>query len=122
MNTTVHPGIIETVKDKTVAATEGTGHVVEKVVDTTVQVITTTVKDAAQVGGTVGTAATGLVKEVIKDTKEVVVGAEHAVGAVAGGAVNAVGEVGASTVDAVRKTVHGDKTGPKESEPTATKN
>ena len=53
--------MIETVKDKTVAATEGTGHVVEKAVDTTAKIVTTTVKDTAKVGGAVGTAATRLV-------------------------------------------------------------
>ena len=42
--------MIETVKDKTVAATECTGHVIEKAVDTTAKVLTTTVKDTAKVG------------------------------------------------------------------------
>ena len=98
--------MIETVKDKTIAATEGTGNVIGKAVDTTAKVLTTTVKDTAKVGGAVGTRPR-IVSEVIKDTKEVAVGAEHATAAVAGGAVKAAGEVGTTVVDTVRHTVTG---------------
>jgi len=105
--------MFETVKDKSVAAVEGTGHVVEKVVDTSAKVLTNTVKDTAKVGGAVGTAATGLVTEVVKDTKKVAVGAEHAAGAVVGGAVKATGQVGKAAVDTVHNVVnqpaHNDK-------------
>ncbi len=118
--------MIETIKDKTVAATEGTGHVIEKAVDTTAKVLATTVKDTAKVGGAVGTAATGLVTEVIKDTKEVVVGTEHATAAVVGGAVKATGEVGTAVVDTVRHPVTGPidskKVEPKGPELAAAKN
>ena len=99
--------MIETVKDKTIAATEGTGHVMEKAVDTTAKVLTTTVKDTAKVGSAVSTATAGVVKEVVKDTKEVAVGAEHAAAAVVGGAVKATGEVGTAVVDTVRHPVIG---------------
>jgi len=126
MNTPTHPGMIETVKDKTVAATEGTGHVIEKVVDTTAKILTTTVKDTTKVGGAVGTAATGLVTEVIKDTKEVVVGTEHATAAVVGGAVKATGEVGTAVVDTVRhpvtEPINNKKVEPKGPELAAAKN
>lgn len=94
--------MIETVKDKTIAATEGTGHVIEKVVDTTAEILTTTVKDTAKVGSAVGTAATGLVTEVIKDVKEVAVKTEQATGAVVGGAVKTTGEVATAIVATVR--------------------
>jgi hypothetical protein len=75
--------MFETAKNKTVAATEGTGHVVEKVEDTTAKVLTTTVKD----------------------TKKVAVGAEHATAAVVGGAVKATGEVGTAAVNSIHKVV-----------------
>jgi hypothetical protein len=118
--------MIETVKDKSVAAAEGTGHIVEKVVDTTAQVLATTVKDTAKVGGDIGAAATGLVAGAVKGTEKLGVGAEHAAVAVTGGAFKAVGEVGSAAVDAVRKTVntsiHGDKVAPKVSEPAASRN
>jgi hypothetical protein len=126
MNTPTHPGIIETIKDKTVAATEGTGHVIGKVVDTTAKVLTTTAKDTAKVGSAVGTAATGLVTEVIKDTKEVVVGTEHATTAVVGGAMKAAGEVGTVVVDTVCHPVtepaHSKKVEPKGPDLAAAKN
>jgi hypothetical protein len=105
MNSTTHPGMIETVKDKTVAATEGTGHIVDKAVNTTAKVLTTTVKDTAKVGGAVGTAATGLVGGAVKGTEKLGVGAEHAVASVAGGAFKAAGQVGSAAVGAVRTTV-----------------
>ena len=118
--------MIETIKDKTVAATEGTGHVIEKAVDTTAKVLATTVKDTAKVGGAVGTAATGLVTEVVKDPEEVVIGTEHDAAAVAGVAVKATGEVGTAVVDTVRHPVTepiiNNKMGPKEPELAAAKN
>jgi hypothetical protein len=52
MNTT-HPGIIETVKNKSVEAIKDTGNIVAKTVDTAAQIVTTTVKDTAKVGGAV---------------------------------------------------------------------
>jgi hypothetical protein len=112
MNTTTHPGMIETVKDKSVAATEGTGQVVQKVVGTTAQVLTTTVKDTAKVGGDVETAAVGLVAGAVKGAGKLGVEAEHAVAAVAGGAFKAAGEVGSTAVDAVSKTIHSNKATP----------
>jgi hypothetical protein len=118
--------MIKTVEDKTVAATEGTGHVIEKVVDTTAKILTTTVKDTAKVGGAVGTGATKLATEVVKDTKEVVVGAEHATAAVVGGAVKAAGQVGTAVIDTVRHPVTGPidskKVEPKGPELAAAKN
>jgi hypothetical protein len=102
MNKT-NSGVIETVKDKSVAVIKGTENVVETTVDSTGQIIGTAVKDTAQVGGEVGTAATGLVKGAIKDVEEIGVGAEHATAAVAGGAVKAVGEVGTTAVNMFRK-------------------
>jgi hypothetical protein len=126
MNKPAHPGMIETVKDKTIAATEGTGHIAEKAVDTTTKVLTTTFKDTAKVGSAVGTAATGVVKEVVKDTKEVAVGVEHATAAVVGGAVKATGKVGATVVDTVRhpgtEPINSKKVEPKGPELTAAKN
>jgi len=104
-NTNTHPGMIETVKDKSVAATEGTGQIVEKVVDTTAHVLTTTVKDTAKVGGEVGAAATGLVEGAIKGTEGLAIGAEHAAAAIVGGAFKATGEVGTAAVDSVRNVV-----------------
>jgi hypothetical protein len=98
-----NPGVIETVKDKSVAVVKGTGNVVGTAVDSTAEVLGTAVKDTAKVGGEVGTAATGLVTGAIKDVKKVGVGAEHATAAVAGGALKMVGEVGTETVDMFRK-------------------
>jgi len=124
MNTT-HPGIAETVKEKSEAAIKGSGNVVETTVDAAGKVITTTVKDTAKVGGEVGAAATGLVTGAVEDVKKVAVKTEHATAAVAGGALKAVGEVGSSAVDAVRTTVtkpgQSDKAGKKEPE-TASRN
>ncbi len=118
MNKT-NSGVIETVKDKSVAAIKGTENIVETTVDSTGRILGTAIKDAAQVGGEIGTAATGLAKGAIKDVEKVGVGAEHATAAVAGGAVKAVGEVGTATVDMFRKPAtkpaSGDKTEPKES-------
>ena len=102
---TSNPGIIETVKDKSVDTLKGTGTVVEKTVDTAGKIITTTVKDTAKVAGEVGTAATGLVTGAVEDVKEIAVKTEHATAAVAGGAIKAVGEVGSDAVGAVRTTV-----------------
>ena len=102
MNKT-NSGAIETVKDKSVAVIKGTENVVETTVDSTGHIIGTAVKDTAQVGSKVGTAATGLVKGAIKDVEKVAVGAEHATAAVAGGAVKAVGEVGNATVNMFHK-------------------
>lgn len=104
MNTT-NPGMIETVKDKSIAAIKGTGDIVETTVDSAGKILTTTVKGTAKVGGTVATAVTGLATGVIGGVEQVGVKAEHAVTAVAGGALKAVGEVGAAGVDAVRTTV-----------------
>jgi hypothetical protein len=126
MNTITHPGMIETVKDKSVAATEGTGHIVQKVVDTTAQVLTTTVKDTAKVGVGIETAAVGLVAGAVKGTEKLGVGAEHAVAAVAGGAIKAVGEVASTTVGAVHdvviKPINSDKAAPKETAPAVARN
>ena len=102
---TSHPGVIETVKDKSVEGVKGAGTVVEKTVDTAGKIITTTVKDTAKVAGRVGTAATGLVTGAVEDVKEVAVKTEHATATVAGGAVKALGEVGSDTVGDVRTTV-----------------
>ena len=96
-------GVIETVKDKGVAAIKGTENIVETTVDSTAHILGTAVKDTAQVGGEIGTAATGLVTGAVKDVEKVGVGAEHATAAVAGGAVKAVGEVGTTTVNMFRK-------------------
>ncbi|HXF10838.1 MAG TPA: hypothetical protein VN625_08645 [Desulfuromonadaceae bacterium] len=81
--TTKHPGVIETVKDKGVAAIQGAGNIVESTVNTTAHVVTTTVKDAKKVG----------------------VGAGKAVAAVAGEAIKAVGEVASTTVSTVHNVV-----------------
>lgn len=105
MNTSTHPGMFETVKDKSVAATKGTGEIARTVVDSTAKVLTTTVKDTARVGGDIGVAATGLVGGAVKGTEKLGVGAEHAAAAVAGGAFKAAGTVGSAAVDAVRTTV-----------------
>jgi hypothetical protein len=82
-DTTKHPGVIETVKDKSVDAIKGTGNIVESTVNTAAHVVTTTVKDAEKIG----------------------VGAEHAVAAVAGGAIKAVGDVASTTVSTVHNIV-----------------
>ena len=102
MNKT-NSGVIETVKDKSVAVIKGTENIVETTVDSTGHILGTAVKDTAKVGGEVGTAATGLVTGAIKDVEKVGVGAEHATAAVAGGAVKAVGEVGKATVNMFHK-------------------
>jgi hypothetical protein len=102
MNKT-NPGVIGTVKDKSVAVIKGTENIVETTVDSTAHTLGTAVKDTAQVGGEVGTAATGLVTGAIKDVEKVGVKAGHATAAVAGGAVKAVGEVGTATVGMFRK-------------------
>ncbi len=107
-------GVIEAVKDKSVAVIKGTENVVETTVDSTGKILSTAVKDTAQVGGEIGTAATGLVEGAIKDVEKVGVGAEHATATVAGGAVKAVGEVGATAVGMFRKPAASDKTAPKE--------
>ena len=122
MNTTTHPGMIETAKDKSVEVIEGTGNIVEKTVDTTAQIVTTTVKDTAKVAGDVGSAAKGLVVGAVEGIKDAAVKTEHATAAVAGGAFKAVGATGSAAVDAVRTTIHGDKAAPKETEPAAAKN
>lgn len=82
--------MIKTVKNKSNAAIGDTGSVVEKMKDTATHVLATTVKDTAQIGGDVGTAAKELAVGAVKGTKELVVGAEHAGAAVAGGAFKAV--------------------------------
>ena len=68
----------------------------------------------------------GLATEVIKDTKEVVVSAEHATAAVVGGAVKATGKVGTAVVDTIRHPVIGPIDSKKvelnKSETVATKN
>jgi hypothetical protein len=102
MNTT-NSGVIETAKDKSVAAIKGTEKIAETTVDAAGHLLGTAVKDTAKVGGKVETAATGLVGGAVKGTKEVAVGAEHATAAVAGGAVKAVGEVGTAVVDTIHK-------------------
>jgi hypothetical protein len=102
MNKT-NSGVIETVKDKSVAVIKGTENIVETTVDSTGHILGTAIKDTAHVGGEVGTAATGLVKGAIKDVEKVGVKAEHATAAVAGGAVRAVGEVGTTAVNMFRK-------------------
>jgi hypothetical protein len=102
MNKT-NSGVIETVKDKSVAVIKGTEKVVGTTVDSTGHIVGTAVKDTAHVGGEIGTAATGLVTGAIKDVEKVGVGAEHATAAVAGGAVKAVGEVGKTTADMFHK-------------------
>jgi hypothetical protein len=126
MNTNTHPGMIETVKDKSVEVIKGTGNVVGKTADTAAQIVTTTVKDAAKVAGDVGSAATGLVVGAVKDVEEVGVKTEHATAAVAGGAFKAVGEVGSAAVDAVRTTVtkpvNNDKAASKETAPAVARN
>jgi hypothetical protein len=96
-------GVIETAKDKGVAVIKGTEKIAETTVDSTGKILGTAVKDTAQVGGKIGTAATGLVTGAIKDVEKVGVGAEHATAAVAGGAVKSVGEVGKATVDMFHK-------------------
>jgi len=102
MNKT-NSGVIETVKDKSVAVIKGTENIVETTVDSTGRILGTAVKDTAQVGSKVGTAATGLATGAIKDVEKVGVKAEHATAAIAGGAVKAVGEVGKTTVDMFHK-------------------
>jgi hypothetical protein len=125
MNKT-NPGVIETAKDKGVAAIKGTENIVETTVDSTGHILGTAVKDTARVGGKIGTAATGLVTGGIKDVEKVGVGAEHATAAVAGGAVKAVGEVGTTTANLFRKPATGpassDKTAPKEPAKSASQN
>jgi hypothetical protein len=107
-------GVIETVKDKSVAVIKGTENIVETTVDSTGHILGTAVKDTAEVGGEVGTAATGLATGAIKDVKKVAVGTEHATAAIAGGAVKSVGEVGKATMGMFHKPAtkpaSGDKT------------
>jgi hypothetical protein len=100
--TTTNSGIIETVKDKSVAAVKGTENIVETTVDAVAQIATTTVKDAAKVGVEIGTAATGLAKEAIGGVEKLGVKTEHASAAVVVGAVKAVGEVATAAIDTVR--------------------
>jgi hypothetical protein len=102
---TANAGVIETVKEKTVAGIKGTENIVETTVDGAAQIVTTTVKDTAKVGGEIGTAATGLVTGAVEDVKEIGVKAERATADVASGALKAVGQVGAAAVDSVRQTV-----------------
>lgn len=122
MNTTTHPGIIETAKDKSVEVIKGAGNIVEKTVDTTAQIVTTAVKDTAKVAGNVGTAAKEVVVGAVEDVKVAAVKTEQATAAVAGGAFKAVGETGSAAVDAVRTTIHGEKAVPKETGLAAAKN
>jgi hypothetical protein len=102
MNKT-NSGVIEVVEDKTVAAIKGTENVAGTVVDSTAQILGTTVKDTAKVGGEVGNAAARLATGAIKDVEKVGVKAEHATAAVAGGVVKAAAEVGTAAVDTLRK-------------------
>ncbi|MBI3417231.1 MAG: hypothetical protein HY043_18225 [Verrucomicrobia bacterium] len=104
MNTT-NSGVIETVKDKSVAVIKGAEKIVETTVDTAAQILATTVKDTAKVTGEIGAAAKGLVVGTITGAREVGVKAEDATAAVAGGALKAAGEVASAAVDTVRTTV-----------------
>jgi len=114
MNKT-NSGVIE---DKTAAAIKGTENIAGTVVDSTAQILGTTVKDMAKVGGEVGNAVTGLATGAIEDVEKVGVKAEHATAAVAGGAVKAVGEVGTAVVDTFHKpaakSASGDRSVPKQ--------
>jgi hypothetical protein len=125
MNKT-NPGVIETVKDKSVAVIKGTEKIAETTVDSTGRILGTAVKDTAHVGGEIGTGATGLVTGAIKDVEKVGVGAEHATAAVAGGAVKAVGEVGTATVGVFHKPAtkpaSSDKTELKQHETSVSRN
>jgi hypothetical protein len=113
MNTTKHPGMIETVKDDGIAVVAGTGKVIGATVNTTEKVLTTTMKDVTKVGVGVEHAAVAVVGGAIKGTEKLAVGTEHAVADIAGGAVKAAGNVGSTVVDAVRHTVHGNPDGKK---------
>lgn len=113
MNTTKHPGMIETGKDDGIAVIAGTGKIIGATVDTTEKVVTTTVKDAAKVGVGVEHAAVAVGGGAIKGAEKLAVGTEHAVADIAGGAVKAVGDVGATVVDVARHTVHGNPEGKK---------
>ena len=89
-------------KDKSVAAIQGTEKIVEKSADAAGNVITTTVKDTAKVAGEVGTDAKDLALGTIEGAKKLGVRAEGATAAVAAGALTATGEVSAAAFEAVR--------------------
>ena len=50
---TTHSEMIETVKDKIVAAIKGTGNIVQATMDTVTQILATTIKDTGKVGTSV---------------------------------------------------------------------
>ena len=56
----IHSDMIETVKDKIVAAIKGTGNVVQATVDSVAQILATTIKDT----GKVGTSVTDVIADV----------------------------------------------------------
>jgi hypothetical protein len=117
MNTTKHPGMIETVKDDGIAVVAGTGKVIGAAVDTTEKVLATTVKDVAKVGVGIEHAAVAVGGGALKGADKLAVGTGHAVADIGGGAVKAVGDVGATAVDAARHTMHGNPDRTKRPEP-----
>jgi hypothetical protein len=125
MNKT-NPGLIGTVKDKSVAAVKGTANIVETTADSTAKILGTAVKDTAKVGGKAGTAAIGLVTGAIKDIEKVGVKTAHATAAVAGGALKMVGEVATETADLFRqpatKPADSEKPASKKPETSASRN
>ncbi|MCU0786590.1 MAG: hypothetical protein MUC91_00115 [Verrucomicrobia bacterium] len=89
---TRHSGMIETVKDKIVAAIKGTGNIVQATVDTVTQTLTTTIKDTAKVGTS----------------------AADAVAHVASGAIHGVAQVGADLTQAAQGIMLGVLRGTKQ--------
>lgn len=117
MNKT-NSGVIETVKDQSVAGIKGAEKIAGKTVDAAGHLVTTAVKDTAKVGREAAAAATGLAGGAIKGTKELAVGAEGAAAAVAGGAVKAAGDVTSAVGHTIHKPaakhIHPEKVTPKE--------
>ena len=92
-------------KGTMVGVLRGTKAAGTEVLDTIRHTAHVTIRDAAEVGGDLDAAATGLIEGAIEGAKELGVRVEDAASAAADGALEAAGEVGSTAVETVRRAV-----------------
>jgi hypothetical protein len=99
-------GIIETVKNKIVAAIVGTGDIVQAMVDTVAQVLAVTIKDTGKVGTSVTDVIADVASGAIRGAVQVGADLGHAAKGIMVGVLHGTKETGAAVLDTISHTSH----------------
>ena len=103
--TTKNAGIMENIKETIVSAVKATGDVAEAGLHAIGQTAQAGIRETADVGGELGSAAVRLVEGAIEAAKELGLSTEDAAAAAAHGALEAADKVGGKALGTVRNAV-----------------